>query len=333
MKRDANMRLRVVSWPMSYSRPRWVHVATATALAAACHLAVLSSVPAIARADGKATTTTTLVERGSDLFDDQQYEESIQTLSAALLRPTTSKADKIEIYRLLAYNYITLKRPDEADAAVRGLYVLDETFQLSSRESPRFRDFFAATRKKWIDEGKPGQRDDADATPAKPIKIEHTSPAQVAPGTVVKLSGEIHDDGGQVRGVELNYRTGASGKFITVAAAYSMGAFRVQLPAAHVKPPLVEYYLQAIDQAGLPLTSRGDAATPLRIAVPAPQKGGGVLASPWFWVPVGVAVVGGVVAAVILASNSSGSPPGNGGGGGGGGSGPGTASVSVGIHE
>lgn len=324
---------RVISRPMSHSRPRWIRVATATTLAAACHLAVLSPVPAIARADDKATTT--LIERGSDLFDDQQYEESIQTLSAALLRPTASKTDKIEIYRLLAYNYITLQRMDEADAAVRGLYVLDEAFQLSSRESPRFRDFFAATRKKWLDEGKPGQSDGGGgAARARSIKIEHTSPAQVAPGTIVKLSGEIRDDGGDVRGVELNYRTGASGKFITVAAAYSMGAFRVQLPGAAVKPPLVEYYLQAIDKVGLPLTSRGDAATPLRIVVPAPQKGGGVLASPWFWVPVGVAVVGGVVAAAILASSSSGNQAGGGGGGGGGGgNGPGSAAVTVGIHE
>jgi hypothetical protein len=325
---------RVVSRSMSNSRPRWVRFATTTALVATFHLTVLSSAPSIARADGKATAT--LIERGSDLFDDQQYEESIQTLSAALLRPTTDKPEKIEIYRLLAYNYIALKRMDEADAAVRGLFVIDGSFQLSSRESPRFRDFFAATRQKWIDEGRPGHAD-GPATPAgTPIKIDHASPAQVKPETVVKLSGEIRDDGGQVHGVELNYRTGASGKFITVASAYSMGAFRVQIPAAHVKPPLVEYYLQAIDKGGLPLTSRGDAASPLRIVVPAPQKGGGVLASPWFWVPVGVAVIGGVVATALLVSSSSGSPPGNGGGGGGGGgggSGPGTAAVTVGIHE
>jgi len=80
----------------------------------------------------------------------------------------------------------------------------------------------------------------------------------------------------------------------------------VQIPSDAVKPPLVEYYLQAIDKGGLPVASRGDAATPLRVVVPAPQKGG-VLSSPWFWVPVGLAVVGGGVAATyfILSQRTS----------------------------
>ena len=104
--------------------------------------------------------------------------------------------------------------------------------------------------------------------------------------------------------MQLGYRTGTSGKFITVAATLSLGKFRAQIPAAAVKPPLVEYYLLAVDQTGLPLASRGDAAAPLRIAVPAPE-GGSVFASPWFWVPVGVAVVGGAIATAIIVSNAS----------------------------
>src|SRR5262245_41588052 len=110
-------------------------ITASLAVAAAC---LIAQEPVLAQ--GKSATT--LIQRGADLFDDQQYEESIQTLSAALVRPGTSAAEKIEIYRLLAYNYITLKRTEEADAAVRGLYVLDETFTLPSTESPRFREFF-----------------------------------------------------------------------------------------------------------------------------------------------------------------------------------------------
>ena len=131
-------------------RARLSRVVAPIAVAAACTLA--GEAPALAQ--GK--TTTTLIQRGGTLFEDQQYEESIQTLSAALLRPGSSEAEKIETYRLLAYNYIILKRTEEADAAVRGLLVLNEAFSLPPTESPRFRDFFDATRKKWADEGKPG---------------------------------------------------------------------------------------------------------------------------------------------------------------------------------
>jgi hypothetical protein len=288
-------------------RSVWHRLAAPIAIAAACHAATLAALPPTAfaqQAKGDKTSVGSLIQRGSELFDDASYEESIQTLSAALLRPGTSKAEKVEIYRLLAYNYITLKRTEEADAAVRGLLVLDEKFTLPPSESPRFRDFFKVTREKWEAEGKPGLSDAQSPAAEKPIKIMHSSPAQVAPGTTIKLTGHIEDPDGKVRGVQLAFRTGAEGKFVLASATYTLGDFRAQIPGDAVKPPLIEYYLQAVDKGGLPLTSRGDAATPLRIAVP--EKKGGVLSSPWFWVPVGLAVVGGGVAtAFILANRNS----------------------------
>jgi hypothetical protein len=303
-------------------QPAWVRVASVVALAAACHGAMLTAAPSLAWAQ-PAGQKGSLIQRGSDLFDDQQYEESIQTLSAALLRPGTSKADKIEIYRLLAYNYITLKRTEEADAAVRGLLVLDETFKLPATESPRFRDFFDATRKKWEGEGKPGKVAEGKSADAeKPVTITHTSPPQTDPDTTIKLSGDIDDPGGRVRGVAVYYRTGQEGKFVTVNANYAMGSFHTQVPASSVKPPFVEYYIQAIDKSGLPITSRGDAAAPLRVVVPAPAKGGSVFGSPWFWIPVGLVVVGGAIAVGVLATRSSSTD-----------NGKTTSTVTVGVRE
>jgi len=271
------------------------------ALLAAFHASIHAVAPPVAMAQGAKKSASSLIQHGSELFDDAEYEESIQTLSAALLRPGTSKQEKIEIYRLLAYNYITLKRTEEADAAVRGLLVLDEGFSFPPTESPRFRDFFKATQEKWESEGKPG-RETAVSVVEKPINILHSSPAQVAPGTLVKLTGRVEDPDSRVRGVQLAYRTGSDGKFILVNATLTLGEFRAQIPSDAVKPPLVEYYLQAVDKGGLPLASRGDAAAPLRVVVP---QRGGVLTSPWFWVPVGLVVVGGGVAAGVIIANQN----------------------------
>lgn len=267
----------------------------------------LASAPAVADAQAKkggggtssssSSSTSggvvTLIQRAAELFDDQQYEESIQTLSAALLRPGSSTKEKIEIYRLLAYNYITLKRTEEADAAVRGLYVVDENFTLPTTESPRFRDFFDATKKKWVEEGKPGKAAESGSeTGAEtPVKLVHTSPAQGEIGTSIKLSGSLDDPKGRARGVQLYYRSGSKGKFVIVAGTFTLGKFNTQIPGKDVKPPLVEYYLEAVDNGGLPVASRGDAAAPLRIVVPEPQSSS-VFTSPAFWVPVGVVVVG-----------------------------------------
>jgi hypothetical protein len=283
--------------------PARAHVAR-LALAAACFAAALAGPAAHAQPPGKSVTTT-LIQRGSALFDDQQYEESIQTLSAALVRPGATDVEKKEIYRLLAYNFIILKRSDEADAAVRGVLVLDEKFALPPTESPRFRDFFANTKKKWEQEGKPGKAVVGTAPVVeKPVKLAHSSPAQVPQGTAIKLSGSLEDPDNRVRGVQLAYRTGAKGKYVTVAATYTLGEFRTQIPSAAVKPPLIEYYLTATDKGGLPIVARGDAATPLRIVVP---EEGGVAKSPALWVPLGLAVAGGAVAATffIIKSKSS----------------------------
>ena len=283
-------------------RSAWSRLTATLALVAASHAAVFVAVPERAFAQPVATDTksnvTSLIQRGSQLFDDAEYEESIQTLSAALLRPGSKKEEKIEIYRLLAYNYIVLKRNDEADAAVRGLLVLDETYTLPSSESPRFRDFFKATREKWEAEGKPG-REKADAPVEKPIRIMHQSPAQVAPGSTIKLSGRVEDPDGRVRGITLAYRSGAQGKFVLAQATYTLGEFQGEIPKDVVKSPFVEYYLQAIDKGGLPLTSRGDVASPLRVVVPAAEKKS-ILSSPAFWVPVSLVVVGGGVAATYF---------------------------------
>jgi len=182
---------------------------------------------------------------------------------------------------------------------VRGLLVLDESYNLPPTESPRFRDFFTATRKKWEEEGKPGKVDETKPVVVeKPVKIAHSSPAQVEPSTTIKLSANVSDPSARVGSVQLAYRTGAKGKYVIVAGTYAAGTFRAQIPSAAVKPPLVEYYLLATDRDGLPVASRGDADTPLRIAVPEPA--GGVLSSPWFWIPVGVLVVGGAVATTIF---------------------------------
>jgi len=289
---------------------------SALARAALCALVlgaagVATAPDSLAQQPKAATRTDTrgLIQRGQDMFDEQRYEESLQALSAALLRPGTSIEDRIEIYRLLAYNYITINRSEEADAAVRGLLVLKEDFELSRKESPRFRDFFAKARTQWEAEGKPGQGEAGGGPAAQVVGIRHAPPAQVEPGTLVKVEGKVEDPSGSVAEVQLFYRGSGAAKYTSKSIAFSMGSFRGQLPQNVVQPPLVEYYLLALDAKGLPLASRGDADAPLRIAVPEPQSDS-IFASPWFWIPVGVLVVGGAVATAVIVGTQGDEPPG-----------------------
>jgi tetratricopeptide (TPR) repeat protein len=271
---------------------RLVRVVLPAALAAAVHAAALP-VLAQPRPSG-AQPSADLVQRGRDLYEDQRYEESIQTLSGALVRPGNTNAQRIEIYRLLAFDYVILGRKDEADAAVRALLSLQPDFELPKTESPRFRDFFSATRARWESEGRPGLVTEPGAL--RPVALRHASPSEAKPDEEIPLAAQLDDPDHRAAGVSLFYRTGSSGKYAETAANVdpSGGAVHVAIPAVAVRGPYVAYYLLVRDKSGLPLASSGDADAPLRI--PVPEKSGG-------WV-LPIAIGGGVLGAAGIVVGS-----------------------------
>jgi hypothetical protein len=261
--------------------------------------AVLVACPKTAYAQHKSPHD--LVARGKALFDDQQYEESIQTLSAALLRPNNTKAQRIEIYRLLALNYITLNRKEEAESAVRGLLALDPDYALPATESPRFRDFFKSARAKWEADGRPGVVTET-ATAPTPVTMQHVSPQQAKPGTDIPLSVKLDDPQGRVYDVKLFFKGESAKKFAEQETQLGNGVAKGTIPGRVVQPPLVEYFFEGFDKGGLPIVTRGDVDAPLRVAVPAPSKG-------WLiglGVGAGVAVVAGVIIGVLFATGAVG---------------------------
>jgi len=229
-----------------------------------------------------------LIAKGQQLFEDQQYEESIQTLSAALLKPNNTKEQKVEIYRLLALNYITLGRKDEADNAVRGLLVVSPDYQLPPNESPRFRDFFAQARTKWEAEGRPGIVKEQPAQ--KPIILRHASPSSAEKEKTIELHAKLEDPDGRTGSVKLYYRAGSQGEFADTMAEVDGDSIKANIPGTAVKPPVMDYYFEVLDGGGAVIASRGDAQSPLRIAVP--DGGGG-------WV-LPIAIGGGILGAAAI---------------------------------
>jgi hypothetical protein len=259
-----------------------------------------------------------LIQKGQAQFEEQQYEESIQTLSAALLRPSNTLAQRVEIYRLLALDYITLGRKDEAENAVRGLLVQQPGYEIPAKESPRFRDFFAQARAKWEAEGRPGLVKEEPTQHA--VVLKHGSPTQVDAGKSIELRARLDDPDGRTGTVKLLYRSGSKGEFTEARAEVDGAGVRAAIPAAAVKPPVVDYYFEVLDGGGALIASRGDASSPLRIAVPEPSSKGWVLPVAIGGGVLGAAAIVGVLAlaGVFKSSPSSG------------GSGLSTVSVSVG---
>lgn len=284
----------------------------------------LSTAPALAQPKPKPTAPASpqdLIAKGQQLFDDQQYEESVQALSAALLRPNNTREQKVEIYRLLALDYITLGRAEEADSAVRGLLVVKPDYELPASESPRFRGFFSEARARWEAEGRPGLVTEQPV--AKPVVLRHSSPSSADKDKAIDLHAKLEDPDDRTSSVTLYFRTGTKGHFAATAADVEGDSVRARIPASAVKPPVMDYYFDVVDAAGVVVASRGDAQAPLRIAIP---DGGG---SGWA-LPLAIgggilgaaAIVGGLALAGVFSSSSSSAPPGRG-----------TSTVTVNVGE
>jgi hypothetical protein len=278
------------------------------ALIAALHLTAAGTIalaaPTLAHAQSKVSTQK-LIDDAKAKFDDQQYDESIQKLSAALLRPDASRAQKIEVYRWLAYNYIVLKQEDSARTAIYALHALDEDFELPKTESPKFREPFKKYKEQWIDDDKPGQTKEAKAV--APVVLKHLPPAEVPRDQSVAISGSFDDPEKRVAKISLFYRAGSAGKFVEKPMGISGGTYKANVPGSAVKPPLLEYYVQAFDEGGLAIATRGDAETPLRIAVAGDS--GSIFGTWWFWTGTTAVVAGGIIAGFLLTTRRSNGGP------------------------
>jgi hypothetical protein len=292
---------------------RAARIVTAIGFVATFHataVVTLVAAPRAAWAQKAALPVQKLIDQAKERFDEQQYDESIQKLSAALLRRDATREQKIEIYRWLAYNYVVLRQEDSARTALYALFALDEDYELPKTESPKFREPFGRYKQQWIEEGRPGV-EKVEKAPA-PVVLRHAPETQVPQGRSIAISGSFDDPDRRVAKVALFFRSGSSGKFLEIPAKLALKTFQATIPGAAVKPPLVEYYVQASDEGGLAIASRGDAETPLRVAVQ-DDSSGSVFGKWWFWTGAGAVVAGGVAAAFLLSrSSGNGTGPGPG---------------------
>ena len=225
-------------------------------------------------------------------YDDQSYAESMTTLQNALANPDATTPQKIAMYKLLFYNSVLLGLATQADGWVRHILVIDPTFDLPKTESPRFRDPFAASKKKWEGEGRPGLVV-APSEAAALVPMQHTSPAQADPSTQVSLLVRLIDPQHRVALVKLYFHDSGASKFEeAVAPLDASGAARASIPPSFVKAPFVEYYFTGFDKGGAAIAHAGDTSAPFRVAVQDANKGGGWLLP--------IAIGGGILGAAVI---------------------------------
>ncbi|MCS6857950.1 MAG: tetratricopeptide repeat protein [Sandaracinaceae bacterium] len=244
-------------------------------------------------------STQELIRRGEAEYEDLRFDEALQTFSAALVRPGNGPEELSKIYYYLALTYLALGRKEEAEGAYRSLLGIKPDSVPGPELSPRFREFFNQVRARWEADGRPG------LPPPAPVSIRHQLPKEAPRGTALGLEAQVEDPDRRVGSLVFAYRQGERAVFTRVEAERDpQGNYRVIIPGEAIKPPFFEYYIEALDAKGLPIASRGDVTTPLRILVPGQE--GSLIQEPLFWILLGggtALVVGGAVLIAVLSQS------------------------------
>lgn len=268
---------------------------------------------ALAVASGQALAgDNPLIAEGIQQYDDLMYEESVNTLSAALMRPGNTSAQMTEIYKYLGLDYLLLEKPDEAAGAFRQLLIIDENWSFdTATTSPKITTFFNATKQKWIEEGKPGKV----VSEQPKVTIAHKVPDQAVKGEPINIKFTVTDPGKVAAQVLLNFRVDKAYQSVKAMPTETPSAetiYMATIPGEAVMPPYVDYFVVVKDSKGTTVASRGDEDAPLRIPLQGQDGGGSIAKKWWFWTIIGVVVVGvtgGVVGGVLSKKGNHSSSP------------------------
>jgi tetratricopeptide (TPR) repeat protein len=277
------------------------------------HLLLAAAIVAGSAGIAHAQTDNDEINRGIKLFNDLEYQKSIEQLKRALgKQQNLTKQELTETDKYLAFDYLVLGNEAEAERYVKELLKLDPWFELDPMSSPRFLDFFAKVKKSMPPPPKRVATLTASGERA-PVEMTYTtSPSQraIKDAPLTFAVGIADPERRHARIVLLHRKKGAPAYSTVTARRVDNGRYEIIIPGLLVQQPTVEFYIAAEDEQGNKIGLLGSEQVPLAIDVNEPE-GTPVYATWWFWTGIGAAVAAGVVTAIVLSGGSSNPPGGN----------------------
>jgi len=216
-----------------------------------------------------------LISKGIEQYQNLEYEDSINTLSAALVMQGSTDEQKIKIYQYLGLNYLVLGKEKEAEGAFRNLLTIDEKWSFDPiMTPPKVMDFFNRVKEKWISDGKPGLAGKQKGKEPS-VRIIHKIPGEAIPNQDINTMVEIENPENLEVVVEVFYKSGKGNKY-EKAYIESKGytdsekrneLYMVKIPGTAVKEISVDYFITVKDREGNLVAFKGEESVPLRIPV------------------------------------------------------------------
>jgi tetratricopeptide (TPR) repeat protein len=262
---------------------------------AALALAAVAGSSAVGVARAQDFPENPLIAQGVQLYNDLEYEASVDALQRALVRAESVPEQKVAIFKFLALDYLVLGRQDDARQAFRQLLAIQPEFQLDPAVfSPEYREFLEGVRSEWESQGRPGWV--PPQSRLRPAVIDHELPAEAVRGESLELQATLEDPDSRVRRFVVAYRPAGESAFVRMEAAPTSTGYAATIAGDRIAPPVIEYYFEALDDENNVVGRKGDERIPMRVPVPGGEDDGSWYTSWWFWTIVGV----GVAAAVAV---------------------------------
>ena len=272
----------------SYTSALLLSVALLLAVPLASPRPALAASPQIAAA----------LRRGKAAYGKQDYERTLKLLQPVVIDPKTTISQKIDALELLGLSYLILGDNKRSREAFENLLGLDPAHQLRDRSgSPKLRQFFLAVKEHFL----PGFNSSEQA------QLEHRAPRGARAGRRVEFSVVVRS--AVVTQVVIRWRRAGLLTY-RQARAKVRGRQRV---AAFLLPEdresyRLEYYVEARGGSGHAVARLGSPGHPLSLKVEGSQgrrRSEPVYKRWWFWTAIGVAVVGGTVAAIAASRKAA----------------------------
>ncbi len=246
-----------------------------------------------------------LIAHGVQLYNDMEFEASVDALQRALVRAENVPEQKVAIFKFLALDYLVLGRQEDARQAFRQLLAIQPEFQLDPAVfSPEYREFLEGVRSEWEGEGRPGWI--PPQSRLRPAVIDHQLPDQATRGESLDLRATVEDPDARVRRFVIAYRPAGESEFQRMEAQPVAGGYAATIAGDRIEPPVIEYYFEVLDAENNVVGRKGDERIPMRVPVPGGEDDGAWYTSWWFWTIVGVGVAAAVAVPVGIVYGTDG---------------------------
>jgi len=226
-------------------------------------------------------------------YDGLEYERAIELLTpllSASQAQSLTREEKVAALRTLAFAQFALGREDATRLAFEQLLRVDGAHQLDRRLTPRLRALFEETRARLATQlGAPRA---PEGLPLLPVTVE---PASLVAGRPATL--RVAQTPRAAATVSIYHRSGEARGYTLLPARPAADGYLAALSPETVRAPALEYYLVAVDPAGVPFAGAGSLGDPIRLSVaPAPRP---IYKRAWFWATIGGVVAAGAIAATL----------------------------------